>query len=529
MAEFKMKDTVLQKCKPSADETDIVIPAGVTRIAPQAFYKLKTIRTVTIPETVTKIGNRAFELCPVLAAVAIMPAQSPDTGLKHIEYQAFEGCQQLAVCRLPETVTKIERWAFSGCTALREMPLPDGLTEVSDHLLSCCESITKAVIPAGMTTVPPQMFSGCVNLSEVTVHEGVTEINTEAFKDCKNLHEITLPESLTLISRDAFSGSGIRRLRIPANVSILANGFRNCPELTEIEFAVFPQKGTKIREHLENILWESPELTEVILRGNQVPQDFRDFLGWMEKERHSNKEEFPKDDDRPWYEALIDMLEFDDYILILDTDHCVSMQLYRVIGSKYERSYEMNNSRFGKTTPYDRWESTFKRMMDNDQALRAYRYETGKLTEIRELSRKIYDSWVYDGCVNAVILRNEFGLEPKEEKAKADFASNLEKAEKFMQTLVYACYVDDRSAILERAKTASKTALNEKFEYFGTPLIFCAKHDFLEGFKAIAKRGGDITKRIVGGTVSPIGEALNNSPAITLYIAQEHPEAFDAF
>ncbi len=73
------------------------------------------------------------------------------------------------------------------------------------------------------------------------------------------------------------------------------------------------------------------------------------------------------------------------------------------------------------------------------------------------------------------------------------------------------------------------TILNEKIEYFGTPLIFCAKHDFLEGFKAIAERGGDITKRSVGGTVSPIGEALNNSPVITLYIAQEHPEAFDAF
>lgn len=527
MAEFIMKDTVLQKCKPAADETDLVIPNGVTRIAPKAFYKLKTIRTVTIPETVTKIGHSAFELCPDLTVVTIMPPQSPDTGLKHIEYQAFDSCQQLTICKLPETVTKIERWAFSGCTALREMSLPDGLTDVSDHLLSCCESITKAVIPAGMTTVPPQMFSGCINLSEVTVHEGVTEINAEAFKDCKNLHDITLPESLTLISRDAFSGSGIRRLRIPANVRILAHGFRDCAELTEIEFAVFPQKGTKIREYLEDILWDSPELVAVILRGNQVPQDFRDFLDWMEKERHSSKEEFPKDDNRPWYEALIDMLEADDYILILDTNSCVSMQLYRVIGSEYERSYEMNNSRFGKTPPFKRWEDTFKWMMDNDQALRAYRYENGKLTEIRELSKQVYDSWVYEGCVNAVILRDEFGLKPKDEKAKADFAANLAKAEKFRQTLVYACYVDDRSAILERAKTASKTALNETFEYFGTPLTFCAKHDFPEGFRIIAERGGDITKQIVGGTVSPIGEALAHSPSITLYIAQEHPETFD--
>lgn len=236
---------------------------------------------------------------------------------------------------------------------------------------------------------------------------------------------------------------------------------------------------------------------------------------------------FSADDDRPWYEALIDMLEFDDYILILDTDHCISMQLYRVIGSEYERSYEMNNTRFGKTTPRDRWEEHFKWMMENDRALRAYRWENGKLTEIRELSRQFYDSWVYDGCVNAVILRNEFGLEPKDEQAKADFAANLAKAEKFMQTLVYACYVDDRSAILERAKTAGKTALNEKFAYFGTPLIFCARHDFLEGFKAIAERGGDLTKSIVSGTVSPLGEAVRHSPAILRYVLEAYPEVFE--
>ncbi len=527
MPNFEMNGTVIKRGRTDANETSIVLPTEATKVGKCAFRKNKTLTFVNMNVLVTEIGDQAFENCENLCGVRI-PSPAPGlTGLLRIGHQAFSGCAKLEACCLPDGLQELGRWAFSHCPSLADISLPDSISVMYDHAFCGCSALRQIRFPANMTNIPAGTFAYCESLEAVTIPEGVTEIHAEAFMNCVSLHEITLPKSLTLLSRDVFQGSGLRSIRIPASVTVLANAFRDCAELTEIVFEAFPEKDTKLRKNIEDMLWESPELADKILRANAVPQDFRDYAEWMRREKNAPAEALPQDG-RPWYEAIIEMLPQDDYILLMDTHSQVSMELYHVIGDEYTRnSSELFGARFGKTPPYERWKEHFRQMMDSDQALRAYRYEKGALTEVRELSRQVYDPWVYDGCVNAVILRREFGLEPKHPDLKAQFAENLAKAEKFMQTLVYACYVDDRPAILERAAKASKTALNEKFEYFGTPLTFCAKHDFLEGFRAITERGGDLTKQIVAGTVCPIREAMLHSPAITLYIAQEHPEAFD--
>ena len=528
MANFEMNGTVLKRGRLEPGETDIVLPIDVSKIAKCAFRKQKTLSTVTMNVLVTEIGDQAFENCEALCGVGIPRPAPGQTGLLRIGHQAFAGCPKLETCYLPDGVQELGRWAFSNCVSLADLSLPDSITVMYDHVFNDCEALVKMEFPKKMTAVPAGTFAFCCALREVLLPEGITEIHAEAFKNCTALHEIALPESLTLISADAFSGSGLRKIRIPANVQTLAHAFRNCPELTEIEFAAFPQKGTKLREHLENILWETPELADAILHANKVPADFTAYLDWQRQEQQKKDPGFSEDDDRPWYDAIIDMLPHDDYILLMDTNHRVSMDLFHVIGSEYTRnSTDLFGARFGKTPPYKRWEQHFRWMMDHDQAFRAYRYENGKLTEVRELSAQFYDAQIYEGCLNAFILRHEFGLEPKNAEEKANFAAQLAKAEAFMQTLVYACYADDTAAIIERAKTAPKAELDRKFEYFGTPLSFCAAHDNLEGFQAVAEAGASLTKSIVSGTVSPLREAVRHSPRILRYVLERFPTVFE--
>ena len=528
MADFEMNGTVLKRGRPEPGETSIVLPIDVSKIAKCAFRKQKTLETVTMNVLVTEIGDQAFENCESLSAVGISSPAPGQTGLLRIGHQAFAGCSKLDVCYLPDGVQELGRWAFSNCTALADMPLPDSITVMYDHVFNDCESLRETDFPPKMTAVPAGTFSFCYVLSKVTLHEGVTEIGTEAFKDCRALHEIALPESLEIISRDAFSGSGLRRIRIPAGVQALGHAFRDCPELTEIEFVSFPPKGSGLRKHLEDILWETPELADAILRANDVPADFTEYLEWLKQEKLKEDPGFSEDDDRPWFYAIIDMLPQDDYVLIMDTNHGVRMDLFHVTGTEYTRnSSELFGARFGKTPPYKRWEQHFGWMMEHDQALRAYRYENGKLTEVRELSAQFYDAQIYEGCLNAFILRHEFGLEPMKQEDKAEFAEQLAKAEAFMQTLVYACYANDTPAIIARAENASKAALNEKFEYFGTPLSFCAEHDNLEGFRVLAEAGADLTKSIVSGTVSPLKEAVRHSPRILRYVLERFPDVFE--
>lgn len=495
MAQFEVDGSVLKKCKLDRGEKEVVIPEGVTKIAAAAFKACAKIVKITFPETLTEIGD-----------------------------QAFWKCSSLETCIIPDGVVHIGSYAFGKCTSLKEIKLPENNTQVLSKAFCQCTGLTSVQIPGAWDTVPNTMFEGCINLSQVVISEGVKEMKGLVFKDCTALTEITLPESLEEICGGEFDGTAIRYIRIPANVKRISyDTFYGCEELKEIEFAACPQADTELRKDLEKMLKTYPELVDKIRFADEIPPDLASYMDWIR-----NGAAYPRDIDREWPQEIIKRLKYDDYILIFNTNMCIDMTLYHVIGNEYVSSRdETYNSGSGRSL-YKEWEEYFEWMMENDKALRAYHYVNGKLAEIRELDQKLYNSWVYADCLDEVILRNEFGLEPQSEEWKAEFAVSLAKAEKFRKTLVYACYADDRPAILERAAKASKTALNQKFEYFGTPLTFCAEHDFLEGFKLIAERGGDLTKQIVAGTVCPIRKAMLHSPEITLYIAENHPEAFDA-
>ena len=230
-----------------------------------------------------------------------------------------------------------------------------------------------------------------------------------------------------------------------------------------------------------------------------------------------------------WYENFINDLEYGGYVFILNTFRGVQSALYMINGKEYSvANMELFNRKNGNISPYEKYESIFMDMMNNDKALHVYRYENGLFAEHKCLSEKRYDSFVYGDCTYDVLLKEEFCLEPKGDAAKSKFQKSFQKAERFKKTLLYACYVNDTQAIVERAKTASKAQLDKKFEYLGTPLSFCAKNDNLEGFKALVEAGSDMNKSITGGTVSPLDEAVKHSPDIIFYVHDNFHDIFEA-
>lgn len=494
MAQFEFDGSILVKCRLDRGEKEVVIPEGVTKLAKRLFKGRKSIVKVTLPEGILEIGEQAFFECPALES-----------------------------CNLPDSLTLIGQNAFEGCTALTDITLPSGNVNVLTKAFSGCTGITSVEIPQGWNCVPHSMFQGCTNLRHVTIPEGVMEIQGNAFNGCVNLEDVRLPESLIKICGGAFSGSGIRNIRIPANViEAWGEPFSKCSQLKKIEYAVFPKIGTKLMDDLKKMLLKEYQLSDAVDAADNVPDEFRKYTDWIRKGAV-----FPREEDLHWPEEIISKLKYDDYVLIMNTCSCINMSLYHVIGNEYTDSKDESYNYCSKAPHYLKLEDHFKWMMTDDRALRAYRYENGKLAETKELSQQLYNSWVYEGCVDEVILRNEFGLEPQDQQWKEKFAEALEKAEKFRKTLVYACYMNDTPAIIERAKTANKTELNRKFEYFGTPLSFCAKNDNLEGFKSLCEAGADINKKITAGTVSPLGEAVSNSPRILRYILEEYPTVFE--
>ncbi|MCL2230185.1 MAG: leucine-rich repeat domain-containing protein, partial [Treponema sp.] len=150
------------------------------------FNECTALTSVTIPNSVTTIGNCAFMDCTALATITI-PASVTTIG-----EAVFRNCHRLVI-----TVDQANR-AFSSENG--------GLYNKAKTTLIAWPSATGNVtIPNSVTTIGDEAFWGAA-LTGITISNSVTTIENVAFKDCTRLTTITIPNSVTTIGNYAFSG-----------------------------------------------------------------------------------------------------------------------------------------------------------------------------------------------------------------------------------------------------------------------------------------------------------------------------------
>jgi hypothetical protein len=116
--------------------TGITIPDSVTGIGNNAFIDCGSLASVTIPDSVTSIGDKAFADCNSLVSVVI------GNGVTSIEIGAFYGCTSLASVTIGNSVTTIGKWAFLSCASLASVTIPDSVTGIRDMAFYYCTSLT---------------------------------------------------------------------------------------------------------------------------------------------------------------------------------------------------------------------------------------------------------------------------------------------------------------------------------------------------------------------------------------------------
>ena len=230
--------------------TEITIPDSVTEIGNSAFSGCTSLAEIVIPDSVTEIGEFAFSGCTALLKVVL------SKNMTAIEAQTFSGCSSLESIIIPEGVTKIgtrsksedfmcDGAAFYGCTSLKEIIIPDSVTEIWWRAFSGCTSLSKVKLPKNLTSINSDVFSGCTSLAEITIPDSVTSIGSSAFEGCASLAEIVIPDSVTSIGGSAFSGcTSLAEITIPDSVtSIGGSAFEGCASLAEV---VIPDSVTEI-------------------------------------------------------------------------------------------------------------------------------------------------------------------------------------------------------------------------------------------------------------------------------------------
>ena len=149
---------------------------------------------------------------------------------------AFQGTQVTRVT-IPSSVTSIGDNAFSGCTGLTGVTIPSSVTAIGDNAFSACTRLTDVTIPSSVTAIGNSAFGRCVGLAHVTIGSGVTSIGNSAFIGCSSLYRLTMnPSRVTSIGDAAFRGcSSLRSVTIPSSVTAIgSNAFSDCSSLTTI-------------------------------------------------------------------------------------------------------------------------------------------------------------------------------------------------------------------------------------------------------------------------------------------------------
>ena len=251
-------------------DSDVVIPYGVTSIGNYAFSGCSSLTSVEIPDSVTSIGSYVFDGCSGLTSVVI------GDSVTSIGSYAFSGCSGLTSVVIPDSVTTIDEQAFSYCSSLTSVVIPDSVTTIGRAAFYGCSSLAEITVPfVGKTLngttntnfgyifgasssnynnnyVPSSLkkvtiaggniangsFCYCRNLTSVVIGEGVTSIGAWAFEECTNLTSVVIGDSVTEIGDSMFSQcSNLTSIIMGNSVSnIKSQAFFYCLSLKLIDF-----------------------------------------------------------------------------------------------------------------------------------------------------------------------------------------------------------------------------------------------------------------------------------------------------
>lgn len=192
-------------------------------------FSNSSITSITIPNSVTKIGAYAFADCENLTTVDI------PNSVTIIERDLFSGCRGLKSVNIPNGVTSIGIAAFHECKSLTSINIPNSVTEIGSSAFYMCWGLTSIDIPNSVITIGSNAFMWCSNLTNIDISNSVTTIGAEAFYRCSGLTNIVIPENVTTIGERAFyECSGLTNIVIPNGV-IGDYAFENCSNLISID------------------------------------------------------------------------------------------------------------------------------------------------------------------------------------------------------------------------------------------------------------------------------------------------------
>ena len=212
--------------------TEITIPNTITKIGNNQFSGFKNVKSIIISEGIMSIEKYAFGYCDNLTNIEL------STTITSIGEGAFYRCRSLVSLEIPEGVKNIESYTFSDCNSLTSITIPNSVTSIGSHVFENCISLISITIPNSVTSIGSGTFSGCSVLENIELSNTITFFGTSVFYKCSSLTSIIIPNCVTRINSSDFSGcTSLTSITIPSSVtSIISSAFHGCTSLTNVYY-----------------------------------------------------------------------------------------------------------------------------------------------------------------------------------------------------------------------------------------------------------------------------------------------------
>ena len=252
---YNKDQTTLIRC-PQA-KTSITIPNTVTSIGESAFSGCKRLTSIIVPNGVTLIGIRAFQNCSSLESITLPFIGESASTNQFLGYIFGASSYSNSSNIMP--------------TSLKTVIISDACISISQNAFYGCSSLTSITFSSSISSIPASAFSGCSSLLTINVadeNEYFSSIDgilynknqTTLIRCPQAKTSITIPNTVTLIGENSFRGCSLTSITIPNSVTTIGeSAFQSCTSLTSIKI---PNSVTSIsRFAFENCQY----LTSVIL------------------------------------------------------------------------------------------------------------------------------------------------------------------------------------------------------------------------------------------------------------------------
>ena len=206
---------------------------SLASIPDYAFEDCGSLKSVTLPENISRIGSGAFRNCVSLESINL-----PST-VTEIQDHALENCSSLQELGLPEALESLGDYALSGLSGVESIDLPENVTP-GRGTFKGWRSLSGIQIPSNWTELPDEAFEKCSSISEIIVPDNIIRLGRSCFQECGSLTSISLPDGLRYIKSYAFQDcSSLVSINIPDNAEIdKSDGnyglFCRCSSLTSV-------------------------------------------------------------------------------------------------------------------------------------------------------------------------------------------------------------------------------------------------------------------------------------------------------